>query len=108
VDPWIFELNPYLTGCAFTALGIAYDPGSDDVTFTWTYSGQPQLENTFLNGDTPDIYTSPFTGIAPVVYVDEATFVYIGSSQLTLMVQDDDEGQPTDPPGTNSVSLTLV
>jgi hypothetical protein len=37
VEPWEVELNEYLEGSELKLTAMAYDPGADDLTFTWDF-----------------------------------------------------------------------
>ncbi len=93
-------------GMSFTLIATSGEPGSDDNTFTWTY-GTQTIVHTYLNGAGPDPYYSPYTGTAPIGFSDTVSLAYEGPGTITVTTSDDDEGQPTDTPGTNSASITI-
>ena len=74
--------------------GIASDPGSDDLTFTWTFEYGPTVTNVYYNdGAGPDPYPSP-SGIFPFSGSDTVGHTYgdDGIFTVTLTVEDDDGG----------------
>ncbi|MHA2272136.1 MAG: PKD domain-containing protein [Candidatus Hodarchaeales archaeon] len=78
----------------FVATGNASDPGSDDLTFNWSWGDG--LENvTFYLNDPP---TYPVA----IVEILEHTYMEPGEYFLTLTVEDDDGGV-----GTATVTLTV-
>lgn len=108
IEPWTVVINPYVVGNSFTVVGSSTDPGSDDVTFKWTYGAQSATTTYLNNPPATDPYYSPYTGTAPVTLTDSVTFVYTGPGTITLETRDDDESRPTDIPGGNSDSFTLA
>jgi len=107
VEPWIVDINEHIAGLTFTIEGYSDDQGSDDLIFTWSYGFQSVAATHLNNPPSPDPYYSPYTGTAPIGFGDSMTLVYSGPGAVTLTTNDDDEGQPTDPSGTNSVFITL-
>jgi hypothetical protein len=108
VAPWIVDINPLLVGCALTTHAEVHDPGSDDVTLTWSYGGQGPVVHVYCNAVCPDPYYSPFDGTSPATYQDETAFVYTGPGTVTIQVSDDDEGMITDEPGWNQAVIELA
>ncbi len=81
VEPWEVELNGYLAGLSVALLAIAYDPGADDLSFTWEFDDGTVITNDYPNS----------AGVYPVTATD--TVVYTGpASCVTLTVSDDDLG----------------
>jgi PKD repeat protein len=75
----------------------ATDPGSDDLTFTWTFEYGPTMQNVHYNdGIGPDPPKSP-DGVFPFSAADTASHTYgdNGVFNITLTVQDDDGGVAT-------------
>jgi len=73
---------------------IATDPGSDDLTFTWTWGDGSSNSNTYYNnGVSPDPPNSP-GGTYPFTATDSGTHPYgdNGVYTVTLIVKDDDGG----------------
>jgi murein DD-endopeptidase MepM/ murein hydrolase activator NlpD len=70
------------------------DPGSDDLTFTWTVGGESIY---FNNGSTPDPLPSPF-GTFPFHASDGNIAVYAapGVDLLAVTLKDDDGGSDSD------------
>jgi len=106
VEPWHVDIKEHLVGFTFNAIGHETDPGSDDITFEWSYGSQT-ASHTYLNGAGPDPYYSPYTGSAPIELNDTMTFVYEGPGIITVAICDDDEGQPTDALGYDFASYTI-
>ncbi|UCE37195.1 MAG: PKD domain-containing protein [Thermoplasmata archaeon] len=92
IDPWEVELNPHLLGHNITLEGIATDPGSDDLTFTWDFGDGATAGPTtyYNNGVSPDPYPSP--DINPMNVTDTCVHAYTtaGTYTITLVVEDDD------------------
>jgi len=99
LPPKITPFGPFETNEAdpLTALSGASDPGSDDLTFTWTFEYGPAIEHVFFNDGTgPDPAKSP-DGVFPFAADDTASHTYgdNGVFTITLVVQDDDGGSAT-------------
>jgi hypothetical protein len=81
VEPWEVELNSYLAELSVSLKGTAYDPGADDLMFTWEFDDGTVITDYYPNT----------SGSYPVYLMDSVT--YAGSaSQVTLTVEDDDGG----------------
>jgi hypothetical protein len=77
--------------------GAATDPGSDDLTFTWTWGdGSSSVTTYYNNGVGPDPPNSP-GGTFPFTAADTATHPYGDNGLFTvnLEVADDDGGSTT-------------
>jgi hypothetical protein len=73
------------------------DPGSDDLTFTWTFEYGPTMQDVFYNdGIGPDPPKSP-EGVFPFSAADTTSHTYgdNGVFKIVLAVQDDDGGFAT-------------
>ena len=77
-------------GIAQTHEAAATDPGSDDLTFTWSFAA---VTTYFNDGAGPDLFPSPGGGF-PFAAMDRATtnFADPGIHQITVVVSDDDGG----------------
>jgi hypothetical protein len=83
-------------GTPVTLIAYATDPGSDDLTFRWSWGdGTPDTVMTYYNnGASPDPYPSYWYGVSPFSATNAATHVYgdDGHYNVTLTVTDDDNG----------------
>jgi PKD repeat protein len=90
---WNVSINEMLVGQKITFEGTATDPGSDDLTFTWSWDdGTPDNATTYYNdGSSPDPLPSPW-GIYPVTVTDITNHTYssTGNYFVQLSVTDDD------------------
>ncbi|HVR42981.1 MAG TPA: M4 family metallopeptidase [Thermoanaerobaculia bacterium] len=79
----------------FIGVAEATDPGSDDLTFTWTITpgGDTSSFTYFNNGSSPDPPLSP-AGVFPFEAVDEVEFdlTRVEVREVQLSVMDDDGG----------------
>jgi hypothetical protein len=97
VEPTITPFGPYTIDeySNLDVTGIVYDPGSDDLTFTWSFGDltSDSISVYYNDGITIDPYPSPW-GTYPLnindfvshIYYDEGVFI------LNLTVEDDDGG----------------
>jgi uncharacterized repeat protein (TIGR01451 family) len=81
VEPWEVELNEYLEGSELKLTAMAYDPGADDLTFTWDFDDGTLEQNHFPNPGG----VFPFSATDVVDYSGSAT-------KVTLTCEDDDGG----------------
>jgi PKD repeat protein len=92
---WNIGMNHYFVGHKITFKAEATDPGSDDLTFEWTWGdGSPIVGTTYYNdGLGPDPYPSPW-GTYPcgATEMREHTYTTAGNYNATLTVTDDDGG----------------
>lgn len=75
--------------------GVASDPGSDDLIFTWDWGDGTSTTNIYYNnGVSPDPYPSP-SGVYPFLVTDSVSHVYGDNGNFTviLTVVDDDGGE---------------
>jgi len=82
----VYETDP------LSVAATATDPGSDDLTFTWTFDYGPTIQNTYYNdGVSPDPVKSP-DGTFPFTAGDFASHTYgdDGVFTIILIVEDDD------------------
>jgi len=94
IDPWEVDLTGIIHRHNITFEAQAVDPGSDDLTFNWTFGeGGTTGPNTYYNnGISPDPYPSP--EINPMNAIDIVMYAYTtsGSYTVVLVVTDDDSG----------------
>lgn len=79
-------------GSLATLAANASDPGTDDLTFVWTWSLGPTVQHTYFNnGTTPDLPGSPEGG-APMLARDASSHGYGDDClcSVTLVVNDDE------------------
>ncbi len=84
-------------GSHVTLAATAIDPGSDDLTFTWTWDYGPTYATTFYNnGVSPDPPDSPL-GTFPFTATDSSSHTYGDDCpcEVSLIVEDDDGGSLT-------------
>ena len=84
-------------GARVTLSAAVEDPGSDDLTFTWSWQYGPTETCTYYNdGIGPDPHPSP-NGTYPFAASDSSSFTYgdDGMYFVTLTVADDDGGSLT-------------
>jgi len=99
VNPTIQPFGPFTVdeGSPLTVQATSDDPGSDDLTFTWTWQLGPTVQHIYYNdGIGPDPYPSPW-GTFPFSATDTASHTYGDNYPytLTLQVCDDDGGCTT-------------
>ncbi len=100
VAPTIESFGPFLLdeGVTLTFTANSTDPGSDDLTFTWSWGDGTSDNITVYHNDgiAPDPYPSPF-GTYPFSVTDTVQHIYgdNGVYQITLTVDDDDGGSTT-------------
>lgn len=98
VDPSIEPFGPFTTEVGFplSITGIATDPGSDDLNYTWEWGdGTSDTTSIYYNdGVGPDPYPSPF-GTFPFSAADTVSHSYNenGVYIFNLTVEDDDGGE---------------
>jgi hypothetical protein len=81
VDPWEVEINGYLGDMSTEFAASAYDPGADDLTFTWDFNDGTLIQNFYPNSG----------GTFPVNLMDSVD--YSGpATEVTLTCEDDDGG----------------
>jgi hypothetical protein len=81
VDPWEVELNGYLGDISASLTSAAYDPGADDITFTWAFDDGYVVQHRYPNSG----------GTFPVTVLDSVN--YQGSAtEFKLTCEDDDGG----------------
>ncbi|TET90686.1 MAG: PKD domain-containing protein [Methanomassiliicoccales archaeon] len=96
VAPSIESFGPFVVdeGSPLTLTAVATDPGSDDLTFEWSWEYGPTHTNTYYNDGTgPDSLPSPW-GTHPFSATDTSTHTYGDDDNFTiaLNVSDDDGG----------------
>jgi outer membrane protein assembly factor BamB len=88
VEPWEVDLNDYFIGLTFEITSNTVDPGSDDLTLTYTYGSQVKTVTYLNNPPVPDPYPSP--EVNPRDIMDTTTLIYEGPGTVMLVVKDDD------------------
>ena len=96
VAPSIEAFGPFVVdeGSSLTVTADATDPGSDDLTFEWSWEFGPTYSNIYYNDGTgPDPLPSPW-GTHPFSASDTSTHTYgdDGNYTISLNVSDDDGG----------------
>jgi hypothetical protein len=101
---WVIEdLRSLLVGLPIGFEASAEDPGSDDLTFTWSWGdGTADMVRTYFNdGVGPDPFPSPDVNPIAVTEVVMHAFAAPGTYVVVLTVTDDDGGVA-------SVAIVLV
>ena len=100
----IGDLRPYVVGFPIRFDAHASDPGSDDLTFSWSWGdGSAETVRTYFNdGLAPDTYPSPDVNPISVTDIETHVFASRGTFTVTLVVSDDDGGTTT-----TSATVTL-
>ena len=100
----IGDLRPYVVGFPIRFDAHASDPGSDDLTFSWSWGdGSAETVRTYFNdGLAPDTYPSPDVNPISVTDIETHLFASRGTFTVTLAVSDDDGGTTT-----TSATVTL-
>jgi PKD repeat protein len=96
VAPFIASIAPQIVdeGTPLTFDAFVYDPGSDDLIFTWVFDYGPIITTVYYNDGTgPDPPQSPW-GTFPLNLTDSVSHTYgdNGNYSVTLTVEDDDSG----------------
>jgi hypothetical protein len=79
------------------------DPGSDDLTLTYTYGSQVVTVVYLNNSPNPDPFPSP--EVNPRDIIDTTILIYEAPRTLTLVVKDDDNIRLGVGEGFDSISL---
>ncbi len=94
---WVWtvpDLRVALVGAELGLWATATDPGSDDVTFTWSWGdgSQDDVTTYFNDGLGPDPYPSPDVNPMTATDVARHSFPAAGTYDVVLSVTDDDGG----------------
>jgi len=104
VEPWEVDLNDHFIGLSFEITSHITDPGSDDLTLTYTYGSQTVTVTYLNNPPNLDLYPSP--EVKPMDILDVTTLTYEGAGTITLVVKDDDNIRLGVGEGTDSINIT--
>ncbi len=91
---WSEVINPFFVGHEITFEANATDPGSDDLTLTWSWGDGTFDESSmyYNDGVGPDPYPSPDVNPMKIAEVRRHTYSKSGTYTFTLAVEDDDGG----------------
>jgi len=96
---WVVEdFSTSLVGVPLVFDASAFDVGSDDLTFTWSWDDlSPDTIQLFYNdGVAPDPFPSPAVNPMTIDVITEHTFGTTGSFEIELIVEDDDGGSSSE------------
>jgi outer membrane protein assembly factor BamB len=88
IEPWEVDLNPHLSRLQFEITSHITDPGSDDVTLTYTYGSQIVNVEYMNNPLILDPFPSP--EVNPRDIIATTTLIYEGPGTITVIAKDDD------------------
>lgn len=86
-------------GDEFTIATSVFDPGSDDLTFLWSWGYAPWCDDSTIyynNGLSPDLPQSPDVNPMEITEAQACEYGDNGVYAITLTVTDDDGGSTTD------------
>ncbi|UCE35989.1 MAG: PQQ-binding-like beta-propeller repeat protein [Thermoplasmata archaeon] len=104
IEPWEVDLNSHFIGCTFEVTSHITEPGSDDLTLTYSYGTQTVTVLYLNNPPNTDPYPSP--KVSPMDIIDTTALTYEGPGTVILVVRDDDNIRLGVGQGSDSIDIT--